>query len=118
MFISSQHHNEGFKKLLARVLKEEINALPRGTGRRNLIAMKNQPQSMTSSIPDALRNLYEASTRPGILPGVAGQYSFSIIYSFIRSFASEKTSAVCVSKVTLRIYYLDNRQCISINGGA
>ena len=60
----------GFKKLLAKVLKEEITALPRGIGRRNLM---KPTQSMTSPIPNTLRNLYEASTRPGILPGVAGK---------------------------------------------
>ena len=55
--------------MLSKVLKEEINALPRGVGRRNLM---KPTQSMTSFVPDVLRNLYESSTRPGILPGLAG----------------------------------------------
>jgi len=60
----------GFKKLLSKILQEEINALPRGVGRRNLM---KPVRTMTSQVPDVLRNLYESSTRPGILPGVAGR---------------------------------------------
>ena len=73
----------GFKKLLSKILQEEINALPRGVGRRNLM---KPTRTMMSQVPEVLRNLYEASTRPGILPGVAGEFLSTHLRCFPKRF--------------------------------
>ena len=65
--------------MLVKAVQTEVNALPRGVGRRNAM---NPTQSMTSALPDVLRRLYESSTSPGILPGVAGTYFLFSLFLF------------------------------------
>ncbi|XP_066935726.1 focadhesin-like isoform X2 [Clytia hemisphaerica] len=88
----------GFKKLLTKVLREEINALPRGVGRRSLM---KPTQSMTSFVPDVLRHLYESSTRPGVLPGLAASL-LSCYEPKIRGLDPNKPSPIHVKAIMER----------------
>ena len=56
---------------MTRVLQDEIDGLPRDIGRRSFM---KPSQSTISNIPQVLMTQYEVSTRPGVLPGIAGEY--------------------------------------------
>lgn len=57
----------GFQKFIQTALQSDIDALPRGVGRR----VNTKPISSHDNARDVLLRQYESSTRPGILPGLA-----------------------------------------------
>lgn len=70
LFVAIYILDLGFQKFIQTALQSDIDALPRGVGRR----VNTKPISSHDNARDVLLRQYESSTRPGILPGLAGMY--------------------------------------------